>query len=723
MEFVKHPFIKPGRIEAREYQKVLASAALRKGNTLIVAPTGVGKTIVACLVLAQRLYECGGKALFLAPTKPLVEQHTNTLKDLLSIGPITSYTGEEKKEERIKLWENSRIICATPQTVLNDLMSDAISLDGFTLLIFDEAHRAVGNYAYVDIAKFYFHQAKDPLVLALTASPGSKSERIKEVVRNLRIRNIEVRTERDKDVARYMKGIERVWIRVELPERMKEAKRLIEEMIKERLAELKSKGIIDSCDIKKWPKKEILELQKEMIKGKKFVGMKEIAQIIKLYHALELLELEGKTPFLKYLGRLKRKRSKAVSQIMSDIRILRVEKLVRETKEEHPKVKELLRILAQEKDARRILVFAHFKDTVKRIAEELKMAGFSACAFTGKTGGVTQKKQKEIIEKFRRGDFRILVSTSVGEEGLDIPEVDVVVFYEAVPSAIRSIQRRGRTGRKFKGKVYVLVTKGTRDEAYYWSSVRKEREMRRVIEEMRKSDLAQTTLHEFSESSGLVIFVDDRESEEMVELIESLGATVLRKRLEIADYVVSERIAIERKSSSDFVNSILDSRLFKQAQQLKELYEKPIFIIEGFNRTYFERNVHENAIRGALASLLVDFGIPIVFTEDREDSARMIVAIAKREQKEGKRPVRLRTQKRAMSLSEMQQFIVESLPGIGPELAKALLKHFKTVQSIFTAPASRLMEVQGIGEKTAKEIRKVITAPYGVKEEAKERKK
>ena len=185
---------------------------------------------------------------------------------------------------------------------------------------------------------------------------------------------------------------------------------------------------------------------------------------------------------------------------------------------------------------------------------------------------------------------------------------------------------------------------------------------------------------------------------------------VKMKQLPVGDYIVSERTAVERKKGSDFVSSIINGRIFKQAEELKESFDSPIIIIEGdFNG---QRNVHPNALRGAISSLMIDYQIPVLQTKDAIETAQFVSFLAKREQLKERRVMRLRGEKRAFDPDQWKQFIVESLPGIGPKTAKALLNHFGTVENVFIASKQELREVEGIGDKRAKEIRQMLSKKY-----------
>ncbi|NJE02629.1 DEAD/DEAH box helicase [Thermococcus sp. MV11] len=775
-------------IEPRVYQEVIY-ARCKETNCLVVLPTGLGKTLIAMLIADYRLSRYGGKVLFLAPTKPLALQHAESFRKIFNLPPekINVLTGELSPEKRAEVWRESVVITATPQTVENDVLTGRISLEDVVLLVVDEAHRAVGNYAYVFIAKEYLKTAKHPLVLGLTASPGSDEEKIREIVRNLGIRRIEVRTENSPDVKPYVQRIAFEWVKVELPGIYKEVRSLLREMLKESLKPLAQFKLVStySPDISK---REVLQagskINREVAMGNYELGRLRMyqAKAVKLQHAIELLETQGLTALRAYLKKLREdKRTKSSRELMEDPRMRKVIYLLVQAKEmgmDHPKMEKLKELVTRQLERKpnsKIIVFTNYRDTGRKIVEELGGLGISAERFIGqasrgKDKGMSQRKQKETLERFSRGEFNVLVATSVGEEGLDVPEVDLVVFYEPVPSAIRSIQRRGRTGRHRPGKVVILMAKGTRDEAYYWSSRRKERGMfeaiRKVAGELkrarnggdrpegRKGSVEMsargriTSLDQFlkpkrvertdksgrepkekpekpaeerkelpikpvfvRKPKGIVVYVDSRELRSGVpKLLKELGAEVEVRTLDVADYVVSEEVGIERKSANDFIQSIIDGRLFDQVERLKRAYEKPMIIIEG--ELYGVRNVHPNAIRGAIAAVTLDWGVPILFSSGKEETASFIYLLAKREQEERKKEVRLRSEKKALTLAERQRLIVEGLPNVSATLAKRLLKHFGNVERVFTATEEELKEVEGIGEKKAREIRKVITAPY-----------
>jgi len=725
VEYVTHPLIRENTIERRMYQISIATTALTK-NTLVVIPTGLGKTTIAALVIASRLLNEDGKVLFLAPTKPLVEQHARFLKKVLKVEEIVSLTGEVSPEKRKEMWERARIIVSTPQVIENDILTGRISLEDVILLVFDEAHRAVGNYAYVFIAREYMKTAKK-LILAMTASPGSDPERIMEVIQNLGIEAIEVRTEWDDDVAPYV-GKKRIeWIKVEIPEEMKEVKEKLEDCVKTRLNRLREMGIEvpESSS-----KRDLLALQDAIQaeaaggNSEMFEALSILAEILKLQHAIELIETQGVRAVKSYLKKLVREAmsrggSKAAKSIVNDPNFKKAVVALSKCRTEHPKLEKLKEILREQFEKNpdsRIMVFTNYRDSAEMLVNELS-AMFPVAKFVGQASrdndkGMRQKEQIETIEKFRNGEYKVLVATSVGEEGLDIPATDLVVFYEAVPSEIRAIQRKGRTGRGREGRIVVLVAKGTRDEAYYYSSMRKEKMMYdKILEIKRQIGGKQSSLGEFTLPAGVKVVVDSRElRSEVVKYLREIGASIEVRNLEVADYVVSDRVAVERKTVEDFLNSVIQNRLFMQIAKLKSAYSRAVIIIEGEN--LYMGGVHPKAVRGAIASLIVDFGVSVLRTSSSRETAELIFALARREQEEKRRDVVEHTAKTKRTLKEEQEYIVSSISNVGSVIAKNLLEYFQTIEKIATADEEELAKVPKVGRKIAKRIRRIMTTPY-----------
>ncbi len=719
MDFIEHPLIKPGSVEKRAYQQNIVNEFLTKGSTLVVAPTALGKTIIAACIIAEKIKD-GGKALFLAPTRPLALQHLKTLKQVLNL-PEEEFgvlIGTVPEKNRMKAWEEAKIITATPQTVESDILNGRAFLNDLKVVVFDEAHRAVKGYSYVFIAQKVKEKNPEAKFLALTASPGSSAEKIQAICDNLFIENIVIKTETDPDVVPYVNPKKLVWKKIELPEEFRKPLELLKKAYENNIEGLK----LNNKKVRS--KKQLLDLQ-AMIGNKKnknyadFQLMLKCSKAIKAQHALELLETQGVEAALNYFERLSEENAKSSKELLACPEVQKTIVLLKELKEKgikHPKLEKLVEIVKQETEqGNKVIVFSHYRDTSIMLKKALEQAGVTCERFIGQASkkgdkGIPQKKQLEIIQRFRNDEFKVLIATSVGEEGLDIPSVDTVVFYEPVPSEIRSIQRKGRTGRHKEGKIIILMAKGTRDETNYWASVTKEKKMKKIISELplKKN---QAKLSEFvNENPKVVVFADLRELGSKV--IEALmkKAEVKTMMLKVGDYLLSERVVVERKTYDDFINSIIDGRLFKQLKAMREQFEKPILIIEGEKTN--ERKIHENAVNGAIASAAIDYSIPVIFTVDPEQTADLLLIIAKREQFENKKEPRLRGEKKPMTLKAQQKYLIEGLPGIGPNAAESLLKHFKTPERVITATEEELVMVEGIGKKKAEKIRKVVTSEY-----------
>jgi Fanconi anemia group M protein len=722
----------------RLYQQAILNTCLQK-NCLIILPTGLGKTKTAIMITIHRLNMFpNSKALFLTPTKPLAEQIKNEFLESTDIEKVVVFTGLIKPEEREKLWNNAKIIVATPQTISNDIINNRIRLEEVSLFCIDEAHRSIGDYDSVWVSKQYFNKARFPRIIGLTASPGSDLKTINKVCNNLFIEAIEVRTEEDKDVKPYIQELETKYLEVELPKNFEKIKNYLENSFKSKLNKLKILGIVKTKS-ELTTKKHLLSLQKNIqsriSQGEKNIilwqGVSFIAEAIKVQHALELLETQGIKSAYKYMKEIystaEKTKVKATKNLAKDIEFksafILVEKL-HENNENHPKINKLKEIIKKEienNEKIKIIVFNQYRDPADNLVKELnKITNIKAKLFVGQTKkgetGLTQKKQIEILEDFKKRKYNCIVSTSIGEEGLDIPKVDLVIFYEPIPSAIRTIQRTGRTARTEKGKVIVLVTKKTRDEAYRWTSFHKQKKMHKILEKLKTKlqfeKIYQPTLNDFKQKNKIEIIADSREKGTGIlkELV-NLGIDVETKNLHSADYVINN-IGIELKTKEDFLESIIDKRLLNQLIELKNNFEKQLIIIQGIEDIYSLRRIHPNAIRGMLATIALSYNIPIIYTKNPQDTAALLLTIAKREQDTDKKDFAIRQEKKPLTLKEQQEYIIESLPGVGPLLAKSLLKKFKSVKKIINAKEDKLQKVEKIGKTKAREIRKVIEEEY-----------
>ncbi|MBX0304058.1 DEAD/DEAH box helicase [Haloarcula salinisoli] len=849
-EFLEHPLVTDGFLENRRYQVELADTA-SGDHALVCLPTGLGKTTVSLLVTARRLHEVGGKSLLLAPTKPLVQQHAEFYREALTIpdDEIVVFTGEVRPDDRAALFEDATVVIATPQVVENDLVGNRIDLARVTHCTFDECHRATGDYAYNYIADRYHADAADPLVTAMSASPGDDEEAILQVCENLGLSEVAVMTEDDADVAEYTHDTDVDWKRIDLPEVVVEIRDAINEVVADRLEQLKELGVTNksSPDLSE---RDIQGMQAELRKlmnndqSEGYQGMSLLAEIRKLRTAVTYVETQSVESLRRYFERLKEAArssgaSKADQRLVSEPKIREAIRKAESYDDLHPKFRQTRMLLAETlgiENGERVIVFTESRDTAETLVDFLSNH-FTTQKFVGQSDtdgseGMTQTEQQETLERFRSGEFEVLVSTSVAEEGLDVPEVDLVLFYEPVPTAIRAIQRKGRTGRQAEGRVVVLLATDTRDEAYFWKARNDQKRMQNELNELKSvagelsAELDQTGLDDYEDSgakqqaasetdggtsagageaaanggtgeadrgeasenasgeaesqanadggqAGLDAFagqdmatVDDQreatddtsgateagedadsdgkddesddsddgvvakpesdaESVEIVADQRELDSTIARdlstregietrlETLAVGDYVLSDRVVVERKTVSDFLDTLTggDRSMFEQVGDATRNYARPVVVIEGGD-LYGERNVHAKSINGALASLAVDFGASVLRTDDEGETADLLETIATREQDDGDREVSVHGEKQSKTVAEQQEYVVASVAEVGPVTARSLLEHFGSVEAVMTATHDDLLAVDGIGEVTAERIRSVVGSAY-----------
>ncbi len=753
MSFVSRNNIPENTIEERSYQTAIADSAL-SANTLVVLPTGMGKTTVALLVAANRLDT--GKILMLAPTKPLVEQHFRYFSKnlLLEEGDVVMFTGSTPSPKRVAAWNSCRFCIATPEVIKNDLIACRYDLTDVSLLVVDECHRTVGNYAYVFIGHRYNETAASPLVLGMTASPGSDPEHVAEICEHLSITSVESRVETDADVRPYVHERELEYMMLELPEDLWLAVSVLNGMLDDRLTKLSELNY-------RVPKREALSMkalnalraQIQMRMQEKdrtaYTAVSIHAELMKLKHGVMLAESQGSTALRAYLLRLQTEGqgggSKASQRICADERFQRILRLAEGwTTEIHPKAEAVVRIVQEQMTEfpdSKIIVFVTYRDSVQMLVEYLNAAGITARRFVGQASrdsekGLSQKQQIEAIKQFREGEYSVLVATSVGEEGLDIPATDLVVFYESVPSEVRSIQRKGRTGRNSSGKIIVLITKGTADETFRWVSNTKEKQMLKGVSSMRNGKVptkvvsipaagdsayaptGQQTLADIvlraavsaasadDDEDRITITVDNREmSAKVPEHLSNLGAKISLEHLPAGDYAVG-RVLIERKTIQDFVDTLVDRDLFGQVKALADSAIRPVMIVEGGSIAdlYDLRNIHPNAIRNTLASIAADYDVSLLFTKDAVETAEMIYAFARRENNDSHAERSRHTSKTSRHTNEALLYILTAFPDVGPKAGRELLREFGSLKRVLTATKEELMAVKGIGDKTASGI-------------------
>ncbi|MFH0737164.1 MAG: helicase-related protein [Candidatus Micrarchaeota archaeon] len=480
----------------RAYQQAIYESINRHGNTLVVLPTGLGKTLIALMLIRDRMKL--GRCLMLTPTKPLAKQHQHSIIKTLGLSDknVALVTGEISPSKRKEAYLTD-IVISTPQTIRNDLENGVLE-PRFSLIIFDECHRAVGDYAYTSIAETMSRgrdtkgDAEDrtiglgtgTLFVGLTASPGGRMDRIKEVMDALRIDNVEIRGHDDPDVAPYVQKSTASWVPVELSDHFKEIKRELDALTSKYAERLGAMGFPPPLK----HKGKFMQLRERILNiphNIKYPALVAYSVLLHLLHMTELLETQGVYPLRGYIRKLGEKESKSAKILLHEPGFSRVEALCQKD-EDHPKMPVLLDIL-RKMPGKKIIVFVQYRSQIARIVDVLMQNGITAKQFVGKKDGVTKKIQEQTIAEFREGGFEIMVASSIGEEGLDIPAVDAVIFYEPVPSEIRSIQRRGRAARLKEGQVIVLMTKGTRDEYYYYAANNREKRMKKILTGMQRS--------------------------------------------------------------------------------------------------------------------------------------------------------------------------------------------------------------------------------------------
>ena len=563
--YIIHPLIYERSLEFRAYQKNIAESAFDK-NALVILPTALGKTIIAIMLTARTLYTYRRKrVMVVAPTRPLVLQHMKSFFSVLKLSQdkIAEITGKTPPLPRTAIWNNKdiRLVFATPEVVRNDLQDNRLSLNDFSLLVIDEAHRAVKDYAYTTIVSQYVNQSEHPVILAMTASPGSEAKRIHDVCKNLFIEHIEYRTEEDMDVKPYINSINVNWQWVSLNSEYNYIRSVLKNMLNDKLRWLFQHGLLRKRGGIRWIFKrdlidigaEIrynLELSQEETRASLYFALMQQSLALTLLYCVELIESQGAASLRAFLDRIEKdsntfssnsnnvrggRSGKAQKSLINDPRIKEIRTLINTLKIEHPKVKCLVEILrgkmpeqfvkqyqqplaqtddnndnninnknhkvkkfnysdsiintaipTKYNDTMRAIVFTQYRDTARHIVDILNSNNITASRFVGqakKEGdiGMKQEEQAQMLEAFRRGEFSVLVATSIAEEGLDIPEVDLVIFYEPIPSEIRYIQRRGRTGRRASDSVIILSAKDTIDERHLNASKRRIEKMSQTL--------------------------------------------------------------------------------------------------------------------------------------------------------------------------------------------------------------------------------------------------
>lgn len=497
----------------RDYQYSIVKNGLFN-NTLVALPTGLGKTFIAATVMLNFYrWTKDAQVIFMAPTKPLVAQQVDACFNICGIprSVTTMLTGEISPPLRAEEWASKRVFFTTPQTVENDLKRGVADPKRIVLLVVDEAHRATGNYSYVKVIEFLRRFNKSYRILALTATPGSSVEAVQEVIDGLEISKVEIRTENSIDIKPYTHDRQIEKIVLEPSDELKEVLSLLcktlQPIVDKLAGQASSAGYFnrDPASItaygmvqsqQKWLQSPAGRSANQAVKGMVRALFTFLAGF---GHSIKLLTFHGLGIFFQNMkdyraeGEAKRSKIGKYQKLVLESPHFKkmMDKLQLWTSKEdfigHPKVSYLCDTVLNhfldagegmsssqaKKTGTRIIVFCEYRNSAEEIVRVLNKHKpmIRASVFVGQAAakhseGMNQKTQIETIEKFKDGTFNVIVATSIGEEGLDIGQVDLIVCYDNSSSPIRMLQRMGRTGRKRAGKVVLLLMKGKEEESF-----------------------------------------------------------------------------------------------------------------------------------------------------------------------------------------------------------------------------------------------------------------
>ncbi|XP_055357131.1 uncharacterized protein LOC129602184 [Paramacrobiotus metropolitanus] len=521
-------WIYPTNYDIRSYQFNIVQKALFR-NTMVCLPTGMGKTFIAAVIMYNfyRWYP-KGRIMFMAPTRPLVDQQIQACYRVMGIpqDEMVELTGQTPQAKRADLWARKRIVFLTPQIAVNDLDKDVYKASDVKCLVIDEAHKASGNHHYVQIVRLLAASSKQFRILALSATPGNDRAQIQKVLTSLQINHIEIRQEDSIDLMKYThrRNVEKIVIPLGNDVRYI-LDRLLAVMIPIVNKMKQYGGIPRESDPLNLCQYSIVQFQRNfsLVKGLNDFVKRETSsgfiQLITLYHCYELLMMYGIRAFyyslhetlrpatadkkVKWTGTLLGKNAE-LQRLMGNVReYLGIDvaagesmRSFREDQDKpyiygHPKLQKLEELVLQHFASSesktdeagpskplksvdsRIIVFTTYRDSVHEIVRLLERHRplINPTAFVGQADsaskkGLQQKEQLAVMQKFRSGNFNVLVSTCVGEEGLDIGEVDLIICFDSQKSAIRNVQRTGRTGRKREGKTVFLLAEGREENKY-----------------------------------------------------------------------------------------------------------------------------------------------------------------------------------------------------------------------------------------------------------------
>lgn len=507
-----HTWVYPTNLgKTRDYQFNITQAGLFH-NLLVALPTGLGKTFIAATIMLNWFrWTKDSQIIFVAPTKPLVSQQVSACLDIAGIprSESTMLTGGASPGIRAEEWKSKRVFFMTPQTLINDLKTGIADPKRIVLLVVDEAHRATGAYAYVEVVKFLRRFNNSFRVLALTATPGSTVESVQAVIDGLDIARVEIRTENSIDIREYVHARNIEIETFENSDEMIFCMDLMSAALQPLLDQLRTLNAYWGRDPmgltaygltvarQQWMQSDAGRNAHFGLKGK----VNSIFTVLaSLAHAIDLLKYHGIVPFYRHVIHFKSSSEgqkggggKYQKQVVQDDSFKKLLGHLEPWSKNpefigHPKLEYLKSVILNHfmdrgegkelpdgtgHPATRVMIFVHFRDSAEEVTRVLKRYEpmIRPHVFVGQSSakgseGMDQKTQLRIIENFKKGTYNTIVATSIGEEGLDIGEVDLIVCYDSSASPIRMLQRMGRTGRKRAGNITLLLMKGKEEDSY-----------------------------------------------------------------------------------------------------------------------------------------------------------------------------------------------------------------------------------------------------------------
>lgn len=503
---ITSPKEKPREKELSDFRIISAAkimSELETGNTAFIADTGTGKTIVSFLISLFLHKNEAKRTLFLVPQVVLAGQHNTLLGDVAKEHTPSSQviTGATKHKNRD--WKNPSIIFATPQTFFKECSKGVTKVDDFHFAIFDEFHRGQGKYDYVPIANLF--KKNDIPILPLSASPGGNEKKITKVKNTFGIkhwvRGTVTMPEKEENVLivkldGVLENIDRHFLSMF---RSAENQLIALGLLKNRF--FQGENQMEMFAIPKIETKPQIPLSLKKLDSikeaafnlpmrKRYEALSVYGIYMKLHHAYTTCMTEGYETFLSYIKKLKEKdreeqiengkeKRTTTHRFLTHPKMEMVIRLAEENRDYHPKVQRLISLIKFFTN-RKGLIFVGEKETGLYLNKRISKLGVSTDVLFGGRGK-SIKHQNHVISSLMDNTLDFAVSTSVVKEGLNIPEMDVVIHYSLSKTGIELIQGNGRIGRTYPGKTYFLVLDHFLDRSMHWSTKQQIQTMNRVV--------------------------------------------------------------------------------------------------------------------------------------------------------------------------------------------------------------------------------------------------